>query len=380
MHKIALVLAIAAVGEGLIALHLVRELRAERDNAQTLQARVTELERQSPPQSPGATFIAVPTQPTASPFTTVVGQSAPAEPAPVAGGTVTAANSMLSSRAAPPDQQQMREHMAASIERQRTLLRDPEYREAMRTQQKMMLTRGNPDVAKDLNLTADQVDRLFGTLADQTLRSMDHMNMWEEQPDPAKLQEQQRKAAEQARVNEAELKGVLGDAKYREWQEYQQLAGVRWEASRVRTSLANAGMPLDENLAKPLLKVLQEQQKQEMQRLQQHAAKQSNAVTASVGFVTSGTGDSNIIQLMTNSQESLAKTQKQQREALARVLTPEQLKIIEEEQNAELQMQRVQLQLMRAQQAAGGLDPAQGGSEIYFQANQAFVPAAPASD
>jgi hypothetical protein len=380
MHKIALVLAIAAVGEGLIALHLVQELRTERANAQTLQARVTELERKSPQQSPGATFIAVPTQPTASPFTTVIGAGAPAERAPVASSTVTAANAMLSSRALPPDQQQMREHMAASIERQRTLLRDPEYREAMRTQQKMMLMRGNPDVAQDLNLTADQVDRLFGTLADQTLRSMDNMNMWEEQSDPAKLHEQQRKAAEQMRVNEAELKGVLGDAKYREWQEYQQMAGVRWEASRVRTSLANAGVPLDESLAKPLLKVLQEQQKQEMQRLQQYAAKQSNAVTASVGFVTAGTGGSNIIQLMTNSQESLAKTQQQQREALARVLTAEQLEIIEEEQNAELQMQRVQLQIMRAQQAAGGLDPAQPASEVYFQANQAFVPAAPASD
>ena len=82
---------------------------------------------------------------------------------------------------------------------------------------------------------------------------------------------QERKAMEQQRANEAELKGVLGEAKYREWQEYQALAGVRWESQRLRTSLANAGVPLDESLAKPLMKVLQEQQKLEMQRLQQYA-------------------------------------------------------------------------------------------------------------
>jgi hypothetical protein len=379
MHKIALVLAIAVVGEGLIALHLVRELRAERENAQTLQARVTEQERKSPQQTAGATFIAVPTHPVASPFTTVVGQNAPAKPAPAASSTVTTASTLLPSGNV-PNQQQMREHMAASMERQRTLLRDPDYREAMRTQQKMMLTRGNPDVAKDLNLTADQVDRLFGTLADQTLRSMDNVNMWEEQTDPAKLQEMQRKATEQARANEAELKGVLGEAKYREWQEYQQLAGVRWEASRVRTSLANAGMPLEENLAKPLMNALQEPQKLEMQRLQQQAKIEANAVSARGGFVANGAGGTDIIRLMTNSQETLAKTQKQQREALARVLSPEQLKIIEEEHNAELQMQRVQLELMRAQQAAGGLDPAQNVGAIYFQANEMVMPAAPASD
>jgi hypothetical protein len=49
MHKIALVLAIAAVGEGLLALHLVRQLHEEREGAQALQARVAELERHAPP-------------------------------------------------------------------------------------------------------------------------------------------------------------------------------------------------------------------------------------------------------------------------------------------------------------------------------------------
>lgn len=370
MHKIALVLAIAAVGEGLIALHLVQQLQAERENTQTLQARVTALEHRGP--QPGATFVAVPTQPT-SPFT-VASQSAPAQSRPAGGTPVTAANAFFASNARLPDQQNMREQMAASIERQRTLMQDPEYREAMRTQQKMMLRRTDPDLAKDLHLTDEQRDRLFDTLADQSLRSMDTQNMWVEQPDPAKLQEIQRKVMEQQSANEAELKTVLGEAKYREWQEYQAMAPVRWEATRLRTTLANAGVPLEPNLAKPLMKVLQEQQKLQVQRLEQYAA----TPDAQVAFVaTAGSGD-DVIRSVTNSVESLAQSQQQQREALGRLLTPEQLKVIEDEQEAELQMQRVQMQLMRAQQEAGGLDPAQNATATGFFVPNATV--APTSD
>jgi hypothetical protein len=359
MQKIALVLAIAAVGEGLIALHLVRQLHAERDNTQALQARVTELERRAPQRVAGATFIGVPAQPTASPFT-VAGQSTPAQPRPV-----TTAATVLPPHAVAPDQQQMREQMAASIERQRTLLKDPEYREAMQTQQKMLLMRSNPGIAKDLNLTADQVDRLFGALADQSLRAMDNMGVWEEQPDPAKLQELQRKAIEQQRADEAELKSVLGEAKYREWQEYQAMAGVRFEAERLRASLATAGVPLDENLAKPLMKVLQEQQQKAME---QYTVPAGSMVSARVGFITEH-GDNasdNSVPLIEQSLQLLTQNQRKQREALAHVLTPEQLKVVEEEHNAELQMQRMQLRLMRAQQAAGGLDPAQNAQGVFF--------------
>lgn len=341
MQKIALVLAIAAVGEGLIALHLVRQLQAERENAQTLQARVVELERRVPQRAAGATFVAIPA-PTTSPFA-VVGQSAPAQPTPVINGqTITAL----------PEQQQMREQMAASMERQRTLLKDPEYREALQTQQKMMLMRTSPEVARDLNLTADQVDRLFGTLAKQSLRGMEAMNLWEEQPEPAKVQELQRKALEQQRENEAELKSVLGEAKYREWQDYQAMAGVRYEAQRLRGSLASAGVPLDENLAKPLMKVLQEQQQKVME---QYTAAAGSALTARAGFITEPGSErsADSIRFAEQSLQSLTQNQEKQREALARVLTPEQLKVIEDENNADLQMHRLQLRMMQAQEAAG---------------------------
>ena len=369
MTKIALVLAIVAIGEGAVTLHLVNQLREERDSAQRLQARVTELESKAPQVAPGATFVAVP-QPV-SPFTVVKKDGAPPTPQAVAGvvssSNLTMVNSFVPGAA--PDQEAMREQIKQSMERQAALMRDPEYREAMLSQQKLAMRQSNPNLARDLDLTSEQADRLFGTLAEQQMRQLENPTPWDwgEQPDPAQLQEYQRKTTEQLSANENELKRALGDAKYREYQEYQSLSGVRWEADRVRTALANAGVPLDENLTKPLLKTLQEQQQKMLQQMTAAAAAApaQNSVVAvgglRAGFITEPGAAADMVELQERSLEFQAQQQKRQHEALAHVLTPEQLKVIEEGHNAELQMQRAQLRLSRAQQEAGLLDPAQGG-------------------
>lgn len=376
MHKIALVLAIAAVGEGAVTLHLVRQLQLERENAQTLQARVTELE-QATSQGPrtGATFVAVPTPAVTSPFAVVAKNPAP-QLAAVTAGAVTLVNSFgAASSLPPPDQARMREQIKASMERQRALLKDSEYREAMHAQQKVMLMRSNPNVARDLDLTADQVDQLFGALADQQLRSMENADafQWSEQPDPAKMQEMSRKAMELQQANEAELKQVLGETKYRDWQEYQALSGVRWEADRVRASLASSGMPLDDDKMKPLMKSLQEQQQKMMQQMAA-AVPSQNRFVATAGFITEP-GSDDALQIQQKSLDVMAQHQRRQREALARVLTPEQVKVIAEEHNAELQMQRAQLRIMQAQKEAGLLDPAQSGNAVgYVEQGVTFAP------
>jgi hypothetical protein len=161
------------------------------------------------------------------------------------------------------------------------------------------------------------------------------------QPDPAKYEEVQRKSSEQMRTDLAEVRSVLGEAKYREFEEYQAMLGVRQEADRLRTTLAGAGVPLDDSLRKPLVKTLYEQQQKLMQQEQ---------------------------------LKSVENYQRQRREALARVLTPQQIKVIEEQQEAELQLQRAQLRIMRAQQEAG-LDATQDVGLIgYAEQAVSFAP------
>ncbi len=365
MTKIALVLAIAAIGEGAVTLHLVRQLHAEREIAQALQARVTQLQRDAQQESQaGATFVAVPTQPVTSPFT--AGEKTARPPsAALARSSLQAVNVFGTASGvalAAPDQARIRAQMDASLERQRTLMKDPEYREAMQAQQKMVLMRSNPNVARDLNLSAEQMDQLFGTLADQAVRGMENMEM-------------NRKATGQQRANEAELKRVLGETKFREWQEYQALSGVRWEADRVRASLAGAGVPLDDTLVKPLLKTLQQQQQKMMEQMTANAAAPVHGrIMASNGFITEP-GNNEVMEMQQKALEATAQHQRRQRDALARVLSPEQIKVIEDEHDAELQMQRAQLRIMQAQRDAGLLDPAQTGANVgYIEQGVTFAP------
>lgn len=379
MHKIALVLAIAAVGEGAVALHLVRQLHIERENTQTLQARVTELEqgKAQGAATNGATFAVVP-QPPVSPFSTVQRQPAPPPPKAATAGTLTGVNTFFAGVAGPvgraPDQEEMRRQINASMERQRALLKDPEYREAMHAQQKMALLRSNPTVARDLHLSPEQMEQLFGTMADQALRSMETAQPWDQQLSGEQMEEYHRKATEQHQANQAELKRVLGAEKFREWQEYQAMSGVRWEADRVRNSLASAGVPLDEQLVKPLLRTLQEQQQKMMQQMSSPAAPGRAEVRA--GFITEP-GSNDVLALQERSLEFMAQHQRRQREALASVLTPEQLKVIEDEHDSELKLQRLQLRMQRAQQEAGLADPTANG--IGF-VQQGVTVAPPVSD
>jgi hypothetical protein len=247
----------------------------------------------------------------------------------------------------------MRAQMAASFERQRALLRDPEYREAMVAQQKMMLMRMNPDMSRDLELTPEQMDRLYTTLGEQYVRQMETQEYFgDAATDPegvsARMREANRRSEAQRAANLAEIRKVLGDAKYREFEQYQYMSGARSEASRLRDSLATAGVPLDSDLAMPLAKVIHEYQ-------QKHARANTITLPAEGEFVAhsavlSEPHSLNSVENLQEQLENMAKFQREQREALARVLSPQQLKVIEEEQESSLQIQRAQLRVMQTQQ------------------------------
>jgi hypothetical protein len=147
---------------------------------------------------------------------------------------------------------------------------------------------------------------------------------------------------------------VLGEAKFREWQDYQASMGPRMEATRLRSSLASAGLPLEDHQVKPLVKALQQHQQNVLREIT--ARENANQFVPHGSIVSSATFVGDSVQIMQDSTEVMAKSQRQQREALARILTPEQLKVIEDEQNTELQMQRAQLRIMQAQKEAGMLE------------------------
>jgi hypothetical protein len=223
MSKALLFLLATTLGLGFVTLHLVGELRAERRQVQALQARLGEMEHVSRPAAPSAELSAP------SPFHVTTSPEFDRASAATATVDSHASDQPATAQSAEEMGMQVRE----SIERQRALLQDPEYREAARLQNKMVFQQAYPDLAQELGMNGEEMDQLLSLLADQQLRTRETVSYWDGTPDPAAMQERERKAQQQQQANEVELADLLG-TKLSAWKEYQSTLGVRQQVIQLR--------------------------------------------------------------------------------------------------------------------------------------------------
>jgi hypothetical protein len=358
MSKTVLALFAACVGLSLLSLHLVKQMRAGDATIAELQAQVAKLESErqatppapAPSPAPAATWQVEPVAPPpASPNKELVtGMSRPRVTVPDEGLIV-------------PSREERMRMMREARERRRQLMQDPDYREAIRVQQRSNMTRQYPGVAQELGLTADQAERLFDLLAEQQLTATEQAElMWDTEPaDPAELQQRQEKMQQRwteiHQKNEAELAAQLGPEKLQSWKDYQSTLGARHQAEQLRSTLASRGVQLGEDASRAVVKAYAEAQKAEMQEF-------SNMPRAAVTATSSGkAGLTGRIQAWEPSadmfQRQLEHTQKRNQrvlEALSPFLTYEQREALQKEQEAELKMQEAQMRIMRAQSAGDG--------------------------
>ena len=357
MSKPVLALFAACVGLSLLSLHLVKQMRAGQTTIAELQAQVAKLEseRQNNPPAP----------PSSAP--TATWQVEPVTP-PAATPTkeAVAGMTMKRSRAAddvPPNVPSREERMRMVREardRQRELLQDPEYREALRLQQRSLMGRSHPNVAQELGITAEQAEQLFDLLADQQMRNNEQPELlWDaEELDPATLQQRQEKMqqrwTELQKTNDAELAALLGPDKLQAWKEYQSTLGSRHQAEQLRSTLASRGVPISDEANRAVVKAYAEAQKAEMQEYANMAARASApSSSAKAGLVRIHSSGSTA-QMYERQMEYTKKRNQRVLEALSPFLTYEQREALQKEQEAELKMQEAQMRIMRAQSNVDG--------------------------
>lgn len=346
MGKVVLILGATAVGLGLVSLHLVNRLREGDATIAELREQVASLEQQS--------------RVVETPVFTV-------GPAPIAAGAVVqslsqedepkVANRPTGQAAPPPVPAHMpsREDALRAMrqhrERERQLMQDPEYRQAMRLQTRNNLARQYPGVIEELGLTRSQAEQFFNMLADHQLRTNEALQpMWEAPPpetvDPAAMQERhrtfQQTANELQQKNEAELAALLGQDKTRAWKEYQSTMGMRYQLDHMRSTLEAQGLPLDEELSKPVLKALAAAQKAEIDALNATARQAASGTTPRLAAAVTFDGNNVDWHL-----EQTKKRNQRMLDAISSYLTYEQRTAIEKEQQAQIKLQEAQMRLMR---------------------------------
>jgi hypothetical protein len=215
LKTLAAVLTIGVLATGVVAVRQWQSLNEELAQGAQLRERVTALE---------AAQLAATT--TAPPMPLPV---AVVPPGPATVPTTAAANALPGAAPAPAK---------APATLAQAVLANPQAMEMTRSMMRMMLPQQYPDIARDLNLSAAEVEKLFDTIARQQMNlGMGSMDLFTGgQLDPAALQEMQRKMQQQQKADDAELAAMLG-SKYSQWQDYQGTAAARQQVEQLQAAL-----------------------------------------------------------------------------------------------------------------------------------------------
>lgn len=357
MSKSIIALVVSALACGSASAYLWSELRVEREQTQQLQARIAELERtrahapaehvaqqQFPPPLPQRAASGEPPAEVKRALEARLAASFTAVNAAGAGAV-----SMRGGQMDP----EMRKRMQQSMDQQRRMLQDPEYRELVRQQQIDGMQHMYGDLELMLGLSREEAARVLDVLAEQQLRSMDQQRPWAmdgSRPDEAAIREQQRVFAEMKRRNDAELAQVLG-SKFGEWESYQQSMGARSQVTQLRQMLATSDEPLRQDQIKPLVAAIAREQQAQMNvnmnmRTRMYQSGPPNAEAQ--------------LRMQEEWAERQAETQQRIRDSVSGLLTPAQMQRLEEQHERERRSQEMQLRMQRArikEAEARGEDP-----------------------
>jgi hypothetical protein len=146
-------------------------------------------------------------------------------------------------------------------ETRRQLLGDPEYRNALQTQQRTMMEERYRDLPKALGLSPEKASQLFDLLADNMMQNFDGR---ERRPVP-QADGSQVFVDQYRNREEAAISKLLGAEGARKFREYNESMMSRSEVRQLGAELIGSSDPLREDQMQPLFDVVYAEQK----RLQQ---------------------------------------------------------------------------------------------------------------
>jgi hypothetical protein len=154
--------------------------------------------------------------------------------------------------------------LESSLNLQRELMKDPEYRKLQLAQTRVNMERNYPGLVEELGLSEKEADRLFDLLAEnQTALSAESQLLTASATqDQAAMEETMRRRQAIQREQDEAVRAMLG-GKYTQWQEYQQTRPARSRVTSLSSQLAQAGSPLTEAQTRSLTTaMIAEQQRQ----------------------------------------------------------------------------------------------------------------------
>jgi hypothetical protein len=239
-----------------------------------------------------------------------------------------------------PAQTSVANSLENSLNLQRELLKDPEYRKLRLAQTRSSMERNYPGLVEELGLSEKEADTLFNLLAEnQIAMSAETQLIVSGTEDQAAMAERSRRQAALRSEQEEALRSTLGP-KYSQWQGYQQTQSARLRVTSLGTQLAQAGLPLTDAQTRSLTTAMiaeQQRQNQEMRTM----ARAMPANPADPDYRTKAM------------EESLKRTEENNRrlvDTAAPHMTARQLAAYREQMEQQAAMSRISMKLQIEQQ------------------------------
>jgi hypothetical protein len=229
-----------------------------------------------------------------------------------------------------------------------------------------------PDLQTALALDDQQADQFFELLAEQQMQSMTTSSPVPFGPgtDEAATREWQKQQQRLQTEKEAQIAALLGDAKLQQWKNYQSTMPARMQIRELRSTLEGAGLPLQQDQAERLITAITVEQQRAMSEKQTVFNGIGPAMVGPTGIVVqAGSAPADRTALFDQQIEQTKQQQQRLHNAASPHLTSQQLEYFERMQAAQLEMQLINLKMMRAQMEA----EARGDAPPVNQINQAFV-------
>ncbi len=215
------------------------------------------------------------------------------------------------------------------------MMSDPAMKEMIRSQQKTMMKSMYGSLFKELNLPAEQQKKLTELLLDAQMSSVENMgDLFKSQGDART--NAINAVAEKQKATQEQIKALLGDEKYAQYEDYQKTLGDRMVLNQFQQQSAGTETELRDDQMQRLVDLIKEERARTPPIFDEDPGKTAENLQKVF--------DAELFDKQMQWQEDLNKR------VLARaggVLTPEQLKEYGEFQESQLNMQKLGMKMAR---------------------------------
>ena len=140
------------------------------------------------------------------------------------------------------------------------MMKDPAMREMMREQQKVMINMMYGGLFKELNLSPEDKDKFKELLTESQMGKVAAtQSLLGGTQDEATTAAAKQSVADAKKQSEADIKALLGEGRYAQYEDYQKNVGERMQLDQLKTQLAGENAPLRDEQTAQLLKIMKEE-------------------------------------------------------------------------------------------------------------------------